>query len=151
MKYAFYIFISIIIGLVIYSSKFNNPYKLIFIFGKKGSGKSTLMVKYMVKYLKKGWTVYTDMVGVNISGVRFFDTNKLAEFKPVEHSVVFLDEVGLSMDNRNFKSFPAGMRDFFIYIITLRINIDSNFIFTLQRKKVPHTRRKAFKIAIVHG
>lgn len=113
MKYVFYIFLIVIIGLSLYSAKFNNPYKLVFIFGKKGSGKSTLMVKYMVKYLKKGWSVYTDMVGVNIKGVRYFTTDRLAEFTPDEKSVVFLDEVGLSMDNRNFKSFPAGMRDFF--------------------------------------
>lgn len=113
MKYAFYLLVAVCVGLVIYSSKFNNPFKLIFIFGKKGSGKSTLMVKYMVKYLKKGWLVYTDMVGVNINGVRFFNTDDLAKFVPEENSALFLDEVGLSMDNRNFKSFPAGMRDFF--------------------------------------
>lgn len=97
MKYAFYLLVALCVGLGIYSAKFNNPYKLIFIFGKKGSGKSTLMVKYMVKYLKRGWSVYTDMVGVNIKGVRFFNTDDLAKFVPDEHSAVFLDEVGLSL------------------------------------------------------
>ena len=113
MKFVLLSIFVLIISFSIYSSKFNNPFKLIFIFGKKGSGKSTLMVKYMVKYLKRGWSVYTDMVGVNINGVRYFKTNDLSTFKPVEKSAIFLDEVGLSMDNRNFKSFPEGLRDFF--------------------------------------
>ena len=36
------------------SRKYNNPHKLIFIFGKKGSGKSTYMVQLMLRHLKRG-------------------------------------------------------------------------------------------------
>ena len=37
--------------------KWMNPYKLYLVFGKKGSGKSTYLVKLACKYLKKGWYV----------------------------------------------------------------------------------------------
>ena len=37
----------------------------------------------------------------------------LAEFAPEENSAIFLDEAGILFDNRNFKNFNAGLRDFF--------------------------------------
>ena len=39
--------------------KYLNPYKLYLVFGKKGSGKSTYLVKLAKKHLKKHWLVYT--------------------------------------------------------------------------------------------
>ena len=59
------------------SAKYNNPHKLIFIFGKKGSGKSTYMVSLMLQHLKKGWNVYTNMIDVDIPGVRVFPIEQL--------------------------------------------------------------------------
>lgn len=99
-----------------YISAHDNPYKLTFIFGKKGAGKSCLMVKKMLEYRRKGWTVYTDMADIRIPGVRIIQPGYFAEFRPVPHSAVFLDEVGISFDNRSFKSFPPGLRDFFKYL-----------------------------------
>ena len=64
------------------SRKYNNPHKLIFIFGKKGSGKSTYMVQLMLRHLKLGWTVYTNMYDVCIPGVRFMDTASLKTCVP---------------------------------------------------------------------
>ena len=59
MFYLFLIF-GVLFGSFQYlSNKYNNPNKLIFIFGKKGSGKSTYMVSLMLQHLKKGWNVYT--------------------------------------------------------------------------------------------
>lgn len=107
------LFISFI-GLILYSKKFNNPFKLTFIFGKKGSGKSCLMIHDMIRDLKKGWTVYTDIPDINIPGVRSFNAHDLSEFAPAEaKSAIYIDEVGILFDNRNFKSFPPGLRDFF--------------------------------------
>lgn len=40
------------------TKKYINPYRLTMVFGKKGSGKSTLMVRLAYKYLSKGWTVF---------------------------------------------------------------------------------------------
>lgn len=108
------------------SRKYSNPYKLTFLFGKKGAGKSCWMVALMLKYIKAGYTVYTDMEDINIQGVRIISPGSFAIFRPEPHSVVFLDEVGISMDNRNFKSFPPGLRDFFKYIRKMKCIVYMN-------------------------
>lgn len=96
--------------------KYNNPYKLTFIFGKKGAGKSCYMVHEMLRYMKRGYHVYTDMEDCRIPGVRLVTVAELSTFRPEPNSALFLDEVGISMDNRNFKNFPPGLRDFFKYL-----------------------------------
>ena len=40
--------------------KYRNPYKLYMCFGRKGSGKTTLMTKLGLQYQKKGWNVFYD-------------------------------------------------------------------------------------------
>lgn len=105
-------FIIFIIAFCIYSRKFNNPYKNIFIFGKKGSGKSTLMVREILKHQKKGWICYTDL-NVNIPGVRHFNASDLAKCTPEENSFVCVDEAGIIFDNRNFKNFDSGFTFWF--------------------------------------
>lgn len=112
--------------LVYLSIKYRNPYRLTFIFGKKGSGKSCFMVRKMLYYKKKGWHVYTDMGDVKIPGVRVISVSHLEHFRPLPHSAVFLDEVGISMDNRSFKSFPPGLRDFFKYARKMQLVIFMN-------------------------
>lgn len=111
------IFLSIVGAFLVWfsvqSRRYNNPYRLIFIFGKKGAGKSLYMVKQMMKYLKKGWTVYTDIVNCNLPGVRIMNAMDLSVFAPDENSAIFLDEAGILFDNRNFKNFNSGLRDFF--------------------------------------
>lgn len=104
------------VWLSVQASRYRNPYTLTFIFGKKGAGKSCYMVREMLKLQKAGWIVYTDMSDIKIPGVRIVDHKDLAVFRPEEHSALFLDEVGISMDNRSYKSFPAGLRDFFKYL-----------------------------------
>ena len=90
------IFLSIVgaflVWFIVQSRRYNNPYRLIFIFGKKGAGKSLYMVKQMMKYLKKGWTVYTDIDNCNLPGVRIMNAMDLSEFAPAENSAIFLDE-----------------------------------------------------------
>lgn len=111
------IFLSIVgaflVWFIVQSRRYNNPYRLIFIFGKKGAGKSLYMVKQMMKYLKKGWTVYTDIDNCNLPGVRIMNAMDLSQFAPAENSAIFLDEAGILFDNRNFKNFNSGLRDFF--------------------------------------
>ena len=108
------------------SLKYRNPYRLTFIFGKKGAGKSCYMVRKMLWYRKRGWTVYTDMADVRIPDVRIINLKHLETLRPAPHSAVFLDEVGLSMDNRSFKSFPPGLRDFFKYARKMKLVIYMN-------------------------
>lgn len=98
------------------SSKYRNPYTLTFIFGKKGAGKSCYMVREMLRLKKRGWIIYTDMSDIKIPDVRIVNNRDLAVFRPEPHSALFLDEVGISMDNRDYKSFPPGLRDFFKYL-----------------------------------
>lgn len=112
MLYLFLFFL-LIVGFNIYSGKFANPNQLIFLFGKKGSGKSTFMVRLMLQHIKRGWTVYTNMRDVIIPGVRLFDAQDLSTCTPAEHSVLFIDEAGLIWDNRNYKSFSSGLTEFF--------------------------------------
>lgn len=114
MIFAILIIFGIVFAFSIYSKKYKNPYKLIFIFGKKGSGKSTLMVHNMLKDLKRGWIVYTDMQDVNIPGVRIIQSSQqLESFVPEPGSSSYLDEAGIAFDNRNYKNFTPGLRDFF--------------------------------------
>ena len=93
--------------------KYLNPYKLYLVFGKKGSGKSTYLVKLARKHLKKGWIVYTNMEELFMPGVRHFEIKHLGDFVPEAHSLLLLDEVGMIWDNRDYKTFKPQVRDFF--------------------------------------
>jgi len=116
MMFLLVLFLALFIFFFVLSSIYTNPYRLIFVFGKKGAGKSCYMVRQMLRYKRKGWNVYTDMADVRIPGVRIISVSDLATFRPEEHSLVCLDEVGITMDNRSFKTFPSGLRDFFKYV-----------------------------------
>lgn len=115
-----YIFLFIVFCPVVFlcyaSRRYANPYKLVFIFGKKGAGKSCYMVRRMLWYQRHGWHVYTDMSDIRIPDVRIIKVADLSLFQPEPHSAIFLDEVGISMDCRNFDKFPPGLRDFFKYL-----------------------------------
>lgn len=111
MYFVLFLFVSFVGFLIFIKRKYNNPFKLIFVFGKKGSGKSCLLVNEILKHLKRGWVVYSDMP-VSISGVRLINPNELDKFKPVENSLVVLDEVGLTWNNRNFKNFSDGLTEY---------------------------------------
>lgn len=113
MIYFISFFLILYIALSIYSKKWNNPFTLTFLFGRKGAGKTTLMAKLMLRDIKKGWLVYTDVQGIKIPGVRVFNISELNTKSPPPRSAVYLDEVGLTMDNRNYKSFTSGLRDWY--------------------------------------
>lgn len=93
--------------------RYLNPYKMYLVFGKKGSGKSTYLVKLALRYLKRGWVVYTNMEELFIPGVRHFNVQHLGDFVPEAHSLLLLDEVGMIWDNRDYKVFKPQVRDFF--------------------------------------
>jgi hypothetical protein len=114
MSYLVLLLVGSVFGFLLYCSrKYNNPNKLIFIFGKKGAGKSTYMIFLMLKHLRHGWNVYTNMADVNIPGVRIMDVKQLITCIPDPHSVLFIDEGGLIWDNRGFKNFDKGYTEFF--------------------------------------
>lgn len=93
--------------------KYKNPYKLILLFGKKGSFKSTFMVKQMLKYKRKGWHIYSDIPDLLVCGARIINADDLEKFTPEAHSAIFLDEVGLTYDNRKFKTFKDGVNQWY--------------------------------------
>ncbi len=90
--------------------KYRNPYKLFMVFGKKGSGKSTLMCKLAIKYSKKGYHVYCNSY---IPGTYYFDAADVGFYHFPENSVLLIDEVGMIWDSRDFKSFKKEVRDYF--------------------------------------
>lgn len=104
-------FLVLLLNLV--TRRFRNPYKLYMVFGKKGSGKSTFLVKTAIRYLSRGYAVYTNMRDLLIDGVRYIDLNDLGDFVPSCDSVLLCDEVGMIWDNRQFKQFKSCVRDFF--------------------------------------
>lgn len=107
------------------------------------------MIKQMLRYQRKGWTIYTDMRDVRIPGVRIIDSKDLTMFRPEEHSAIFLDEVGISMDNRNFKSFPPGLRDFFKYVRKMKCCVFMNSqAYDVDKKVRDTTDRMILQVAI---
>lgn len=84
-------------------------------FGVPGVGKTTLLAKFAVKGLKlvksgRYENVYTNFY---CKGCKRLDFKVLDTFK-IYNSLIILDEITLDADNRKFKSFPDGVRDFFI-------------------------------------
>lgn len=91
------------------SKKFLNPYKLIFVFGRKGSGKSTIMSKLAYKYLIQGKTVYAnETINIKYKNKEYstilIDPLNIQSYKFDEKSIVLLDEVNTYWDNRQYKS-----------------------------------------------
>ena len=84
-------------------------------FGVPGVGKTTLGAKFAVKGLKlvkKGRYehVYTNFYCKGCERITFKDLDQ----NKIYNSLIILDEITLDADNRKFKSFPDGVRDFFI-------------------------------------
>lgn len=94
--------------------KYNNPFKLYFVIGKKGSGKTSYLCKLALDYTKKGWTIYTNVTDLRIPNVRYItDISELGDYVPQTHSLLLLDEVSLIWDNRHFKNFKDCTKEFF--------------------------------------
>ena len=118
------------IPIMLLSRKFQNPYKLIMVFGKKGSGKTTFLTKMAYKYIMKGRPVYST---VYVPGANLFDVNQIGKMGFPRNSVIFIDEVGMIWDNRDFKKFRTDVRDYFklqrhyghtVYLFSQSFDID---------------------------
>lgn len=114
---AFFVFIGCMFGagLIFHllTRQYLNPYKLYLVFGKKGSGKSTFLVKTAYQHIRKGWLVYTNMDEFTLPGVRHIDIQHIGDFVPPADSLLLLDEVGMIWDARDYKKFKPSVRDFF--------------------------------------
>lgn len=117
------------------TKKYINPYRLIFVFAKKGAGKSTFLAKQAVQHLKAGWTVYstepipgTYHISPNDIGFYALDDGLYMiasgeagdlDFSPASPEankrkiLLLIDEVSLIWHARDFKTFPKEVRQFF--------------------------------------
>lgn len=109
-----------VLFLIVYGSKYRNPYRLYMVFGKKGSGKTTLITKLTFKHLKRGWKVYST---VPTPGAYLFDAKDIGKIMFDCNSVVFCDEGGILFDNRNFKAFREDTRNWFKYQRHYRVKV----------------------------
>lgn len=111
VKWFFLGFIAFLFGFLTYHVyKYRNPYKTYMYFGKKGSGKSTTICKLAMQYKKRGWNVYST---VPVPGCYGFNPNEIGKLMFPPNSAIFIDEIGMIFDNRNFKSFREDTRDWF--------------------------------------
>lgn len=107
------IIITAIIVLKLYTIKFRNPYTLTLIYGKKGCGKSTIAQKIIWQHWRKGWNVYCNIGDSRMKYCEEIDASRLWEQQIKEHSLVVIDEVNLLWDNREFKTFPKELGQWF--------------------------------------
>lgn len=137
----FFIFLLIMILiflLFLLGRKFANPYKLYMVFGKKGSGKTTYLIKLIIKYHKLGRPIYTTLDPAEINSdllpyVNFVDYKRIGYMVPPPESVLLIDEVGMIWDNRDFKNFKPEVRNYFklqrhyrniVYLFSQTFDID---------------------------
>lgn len=112
MIYLFIILAASGISIALLKKKYDNPYKLYFIFGKKGSGKSTYLTKLALQYSKKGYKVYSN---TEIFSTFRFNINDLGKMTFPENSVILIDEIGMIWDCRDYSKFPKEVRNYFKY------------------------------------
>lgn len=110
----------VLVGFHLVTRRFLNPFKLIFIFGKKGSGKSTILSKLAYRYIKQGKEVYsTEDLSFKIKGqiksTRQIEPKKIYTYNFEPGTVILIDEVSLIWDNRNFKSMDPKVVEWFRY------------------------------------
>ena len=98
-------------------------------FGVPGCGKSTLLVKYARKEQKRVLNRYKDIytINIDIEGCTRITWDDLANYK-LENCLILWDEATLDADNRKFKDFTDGHRDFFI----LHRHVGCDVIWTTQ-------------------
>lgn len=106
----FFVFLAAVLIWDRLTRKYLNPYKLTMVFGKKGSGKSTLMVRLAYQYLAKGWTVFCTE---RLDGCIHIDYKDIGYKHIPPESLLLIDEVGMIWDKRDFAKFPAAVRDWF--------------------------------------
>lgn len=101
-----YITISLYIGIIIWhftTVKYINTYTMDLFIGNKGCGKSCTIAKMIKNDIKRNETVYSNSPDIKINDVRVYDTFDLGH-KKAENSIIYVDEVSLFFDNRNYKN-----------------------------------------------
>lgn len=94
------------------TAKYVSPYTLEIFFGRKGCGKSTMLQKLASQYHKRGWNIFVDEGNCELPFAHQIEADKIWLYEFPENSVIFIDEVNLKWDNRDFKSFPKPLQKF---------------------------------------
>lgn len=90
--------------------KLHNRYTINFFLGLPGVGKSTLICKLSQEHLRKGWIAYSTE---DTPGCYKFDAKEdFGKFHFSQNAAIFLDEVGLIWDSRDFKNFDKAVRNY---------------------------------------
>lgn len=95
--------------------KWLNPYKLLFFFGKKGHGKSTLLTKDAYQAFKKGRKVYSNSPLTfqirdpkthkkTLVSTLALEPSHIWDYQFPPKSLVLIDEASLIWSNRDFKT-----------------------------------------------
>lgn len=151
-----------------------NPYKLIMIFGKKGSGKSTLGTKIMYKALISGKKVYsTEKLEFDYKKKHYktevIDPCQIYKYKFEPDSIILMDEINTytGYDNRQFKAMDPKIIEWFrfqrhykttCYLLSqsfdvdrkLRNLTDSMYIVSKFARAMVIARRLVRKPVVVH-
>lgn len=109
----FKIFIYLCVFFIIFhllTKNYISEYTLSMVFGKKGAGKTTFLVRTAQQHLSKGWRVFCTSP---IVGCEWFDVSDFGKIIFPERSLILIDEVSLIWSNRDFKSFPRHVEAFF--------------------------------------
>lgn len=93
--------------------KYLSPYTLDIYFGRKGCGKSSTLQHLADKYNKRGWKCFCDIGNTFQPFVTEIDCDVIYKYKLPHNSVVFIDEINLKWDNREFKKFDKRLQKYF--------------------------------------
>lgn len=104
-----YLFAGILVYVIRKGKKYKSPFKVITIFGKKRSGKTTLLQKFAIQYQRKGYKVFSN---VELFGCYQLDVATLGKVQYPYRSVLIVDEASMYWDGRNFKSFDLALSDY---------------------------------------
>lgn len=92
--------------------------------GLRGSGKSSLAVKFARKALKKGKKVFSNFP---IDGCYLYDVSDLGTFD-ISNCVLIFDEAGIDLNNRAYKTMPKECISF--WKLTRHYGISDIYIFS---------------------
>lgn len=117
----FWVFVFLLILFIRWWFKDNNFFTLNMYMGKMGCGKTTHIVHLANKYIKKGFKVYCNF---KLPGTYLYNPKDLKVMTFEDNSIVFLDEIGLVFNNRQFsKTWDIGFTEFFKYMRQYKIQL----------------------------
>lgn len=104
------VLVSVFVVLQSVLKKYQNKYGVTYIAGNIGSGKSCLSVKIAQRYLRRGWSVYSND---SMQGALKLNVSDLEHFALPENSLVIIDEASLEFNSRSFSKIKLTLIEYF--------------------------------------